>query len=136
MDAVEHIAQQLIEVEAELEVMTSDRDWWREKAMANAPGEGGIGGAPARAEVTGGTVLAEADRIVNGPRQDAYGHPSVNHACTARMWSAYLGTEITPRQVCMLNILQKCSRDAHEPKRDNLVDVAGWAENAEMVEAG
>lgn len=78
-------------------------------------------------------ILAEAQSIVDGPRRDDYGPPAVNHARTAALWSAYLGVDISPRQVCMLNILQKVGRDAHAPKRDNLVDIAGWARNAELV---
>jgi hypothetical protein len=35
----------------------------------------------------------------------------------------------------MLNALQKISRDCNAPKEDNLVDMAGWALNAEMCEA-
>lgn len=76
------------------------------------------------------SVLLEAHHIVTGARQQDYGPPARGHARTAQMWSDYLGVVITPRQVCMLNILQKISRDAHRPKRDNLVDIAGWAENA------
>lgn len=34
----------------------------------------------------------------------------------------------------MLNILQKISRDQHAPKLDNLVDIAGYAENAFLIE--
>lgn len=33
----------------------------------------------------------------------------------------------------MLNILQKISRDANAPHGDNLVDIAGFAENAHRV---
>lgn len=82
------------------------------------------------------TVLAEAARVVDGPRRDDYGTPSENHGRTAAMWSAYLGVPITARQVCMLNILQKISRDAHAAKRDNLVDIAGYVRNAELVCVG
>jgi len=80
------------------------------------------------------TVLEEAARIVDGDRRADYGHPADNHRRTAAMWSAYLGVGITPRQVCMLNALQKIGRDAHRPKRDNLVDLAGWARNAELCD--
>lgn len=80
------------------------------------------------------TILQEATRVVDGARQSDYGDPRENHGRTAAMWSGYLGILISPRQVCMMNVLQKCSRDAHKPKRDNLVDVAGWARNAEMCE--
>lgn len=89
------------------------------------------------------TILQEATRIVDGPRRADYGHPRDNHLCTARMWSAYLerrfrlepgALALNQRDVCQLNVLQKVSRDANAPKRDNLVDQCGWSRNAEMVE--
>lgn len=88
------------------------------------------------------SVLAEAARLVDGDRQTAYGHPRDNHACTAELWTAYFrrcgllrdAVEITARQVCIANVLQKCSRDANAPGRDNLVDISGFAANAEMVD--
>lgn len=80
------------------------------------------------------SILSEAEALVSGDRRDAYGDPLANHQRTADLWAAYLGVPISPRQVCMLNALQKISRDAHAPKRDNLVDLAGYAENAQLVE--
>lgn len=87
------------------------------------------------------SILDEAARIVNGDRQQSYGHPRDNHGCTAELWTAYFrrcgllrdDATITARQVCIANALQKCSRDANSQERDNLVDIAGFAANAEMV---
>ncbi|MGW6658864.1 DUF6378 domain-containing protein [Rhodococcus sp. NPDC055024] len=79
------------------------------------------------------TVLAEADKIVNGSRQIDYGTGEKNLTRIAAMWSAYLGTHISPRQVSMMMVLLKVSRDAHKEKRDNLVDLAGYAALAEQV---
>lgn len=81
---------------------------------------------------TKGNCLAEASEVVDGPRRATYGHPAENHTRTAMMFSAYLGIVVTPRMVCMLNALQKISRDRHADHHDNLVDLAGWARNAEM----
>ena len=81
------------------------------------------------------TILEEASRVVDGERMESYGRPTENHQRTADLWSAYLGRRITADQVCMLNLLQKISRHAHSWKRDNLVDIAGYARNAEMVAA-
>lgn len=90
-----------------------------------------------------GSVLTEAASVVNGPRRADYGTPLENHQRTADLWNAYLRhpsvdevrlKPITPRDVCMLNILQKISRDRFCPKRDNLVDIAGYAENAHLCE--
>lgn len=89
------------------------------------------------------TVLEEAARIVDGDRNAAYGDPTGNHGCTADMWTAYLlrrgllaaGAVLDARDVCLLNVLQKASRDAHWRQRDNLVDVCGYARNAEIVDS-
>jgi hypothetical protein len=77
-------------------------------------------------------VLEEATSVVLGDRRAFYGPPKINHTRTAAMWSAYLGVQVTPHQVCLMNILQKISRDANRQKIDNLVDIAGYALNAEM----
>jgi nucleoside 2-deoxyribosyltransferase len=79
------------------------------------------------------TVFEEAERIVNGARRWNYGTPLLNHSRTAAMWSAYLGIPVNARDVCILNILQKCSRDRNAPIRDNEVDIAGYARNMELV---
>lgn len=80
------------------------------------------------------SILDEAKVLVHQNRREDYGTPAENHARTAALWSAYLGgITITARDVCMLNILQKVSRDAYNGKRDNLVDIAGYAENAQLV---
>lgn len=98
--------------------------------MANPPPDS----HPSALTVGRRSVLDEAAAIVEGARRDSYGTPAENHGRTAALWSAYLGVEITARQVCLMNILQKISRDAHRPHRDGLVDIAGYALNAELVE--
>lgn len=80
------------------------------------------------------SVLDEAAAIVDGARQEAYGKPSDNHGRTAAMWSAYLGIELDAEDVCMLNVLQKVSRQTHARRRDNLVDIAGYVRNAELCQ--
>ena len=84
------------------------------------------------------TILEEAAELVNGARQASYGHPAINHGTTAELWAIYLGrknpgVEITAEDVCFMNMLQKISRHMNSPKRDNLVDLAGYAENAGMI---
>jgi len=86
------------------------------------------------------TILTEADEVTSGDRNKSYGPPLDNHACTAALWIAYLKRKhgidvpLTVRDVCWLNVLQKISRDANTEKRDNLIDVCGWARNIEMAE--
>lgn len=102
-----------------------DPEWLRVPAESIKP----IAATPSVIE----TILQEAQRIVDGPRREHYGEPKANHGRTAALWSAFLGVPISMRQVCVLNILQKISRDAHSPQRDNLTDIAGYARNAELV---
>lgn len=80
----------------------------------------------------GSVVLDEAKRLVYADRRESYGTPFENHSRTAALWSAYLGTEVSARDVCMMNILQKVGRDRHAAKLDNSIDIAGYAENAEL----
>lgn len=80
------------------------------------------------------SILLEAQEIIHGDRNDDYGSPLANHSKTASLWSAYLGVQVTPEDVCILNILQKISRSCHKMKRDNLVDIAGYAGNIEMIQ--
>ena len=82
------------------------------------------------------SILSEAAAIVDGARQQHYGPPAENHGRTAALWTAYLGTPVSAADVCALNILQKLSRDRHAAKRDNLVDVAGYAENMDRIRRG
>jgi len=83
-------------------------------------------------EVPKVNVLEEARKAIEN-RRLSYGPPSENHKRTAELWSAYLGVHIDARHVCMMNILQKVSRDGFEPTLDNLIDIAGYAENANQV---
>lgn len=78
-------------------------------------------------------VLIDAGGAVE-ERGRHYGTAIGNHGRTADLWSAFLGVTITARQVCMMNILQKVSREAHSAQRDNLVDIAGYARNAELID--
>jgi hypothetical protein len=85
------------------------------------------------------TVLEEAQRITSGARHGDYGHPRDDFARTARMWTGILagklrdGAEVTAADVPLCMIAVKLARQSHRHKRDNLVDVAGYARTAAMV---
>lgn len=93
--------------------------------------------AQIEAQRSDGSVLGEAAAIVAGPRQQAYGHPIDNYGTLAEMLSGYLTrrgtTRIDAHDAIMFNILQKVAREATSRKRDNLVDIAGYARCAEML---
>ena len=79
-------------------------------------------------------VLEEANEITSGARRKSYGHPRENFDYTAKLWSAYLGFELAGEDVGMLMILLKIAREAHNKKRDNLVDICGYARTLELYE--
>jgi hypothetical protein len=74
------------------------------------------------------TGLQEAQRLVYGDRGEAYGHPLDDYSRTAEIWSAILGHTVTAEQAILCMIGVKLSRECHAPKRDNMVDAAGYAE--------
>ena len=84
-------------------------------------------------------VLDEAKRITASDRQEDYGHPSQDFTRTARMWTGILaaklreGEEVSAMDVPLCMIAVKLARQAHCHKRDNLVDIAGYARTAAMV---
>lgn len=88
------------------------------------------------------TILDEAMRLTSEDRNTAYGHPRDNFGNIALSMTAYLraagvlrdGAEITARHVGWLMTLTKAMRDANMPKRDNLVDAAGYVRCIERLE--
>lgn len=77
------------------------------------------------------TVMAEAEQIIYGDREQTYGHPAKNFEATARLWESYLvnkGYDVcfTPEDVAMFMVLLKMARQQHQNKRDNLVDMIGY----------
>jgi hypothetical protein len=85
------------------------------------------------------TILAEANRLTSADRNHDYGHPRDDFARTARMWTGILaarlreGAAVEPMDVPLCMIAVKVAREAHRHKRDNLVDIAGYARTAAMV---
>jgi hypothetical protein len=79
-------------------------------------------------------ILKEADRIVGGDRNAAYGHPKTDFERTAMIWSAILGIKVSAEQIPLCMIGVKMSRQCNAAKRDNWVDMAGYAQTGYMVD--
>lgn len=103
-----------------------------------------LGGAvqqPASVYATGPDqeILREAATTISTGRQDDYGHAEDSFATIAGMWESYLSArfgeavELDGRDVAMMMSLLKVARDASSRKRDNLVDLAGYAALAERT---
>lgn len=80
-----------------------------------------------------GRVLREAENLITGDRNQTYGSPTQNFQNTADIWNALMGHKFkdghsfTPTDVANLMIGLKLARMVAQPKRDNFVDIAGYA---------
>jgi len=80
------------------------------------------------------SVLLEAESLVHGDRNKAYGPPTTDFSCTMDMFRAYvkrkykIDISFDPTDFSAIMIMAKISRQAHKPKRDSNIDIAGYAE--------
>ena len=82
-----------------------------------------------------GSVLVEAERLINGPRQKDYGHPAEDFQRTGRIWGAILGIQdVPPERVALCLVGVKISREVNAPKRDNRVDGPGYWGCLDLIE--
>jgi len=80
------------------------------------------------------TILEEAQRLVYGDRGENYDHPFNDYTRVGRIWGAILGIpDICPRIACLMMTAVKISRESFKHKRDNLTDLAGYAECAHRI---
>lgn len=82
------------------------------------------------------SILQEAHRLTHGERHAIYAHPFDDYSCTAALFTAILGDKlkapITAHEMALAMCCVKLSRESRIPKRDNLVDLAGYAWVARM----
>jgi hypothetical protein len=72
-------------------------------------------------------LLIEAYAITHRSRNEDYGPPEEDLERTAKIWSVLFGRKFTGAEVAMAMITVKLSREVHRPKRDNALDMAGYA---------
>lgn len=78
-------------------------------------------------------ILSKAAQAVCGPRNDSYGPPLEDFRCQAAMVSAYLSrtnkaeVKVTASDIAAIMCCVKLGRQAHVPKEDNWIDLAGYA---------
>jgi len=86
-----------------------------------------------------GSILLEVQKAVHEDRRNAYGHPLDNFCTTAALWNAYLRQKylepftLSYEDVGVLMILLKVAREANYASRDNLTDIAGYAETIALA---
>lgn len=85
------------------------------------------------------TILQEAQALVYGARNADYGHPADDFEAVAKAFNAYIKKKykianyLEATDVPIFQMIVKIMREANKPKRDNLVDIAGYAATLEMV---
>ncbi len=85
------------------------------------------------------SILDEAKRITEGVRRTEYGAPADDFGRAAYMWTGILarklrdGAQINAMDIPLCMVAVKLARQSHHHKRDNLVDIAGYARTAAMV---
>lgn len=90
-------------------------------------------------EIKDRCILDEAQEITSGARQADYGHPHENFTGQALIvrgliYRRYgIDLPITPDFIGLLGVAIKLDREAGKPKRDNLVDIAGYAKTIQLV---
>ncbi len=89
-----------------------------------------------KSEASPEDVLTEALRLTGGDRMNAYGPPDQDFKRTAAMWSAILSCEVDAKDVALCMIAIKLSRATWMSKRDNWVDIAGYARCGWLCEGG
>lgn len=80
------------------------------------------------------SALTEAHGLVHGDRNASYGHPYDDYSRSVGIFREWTGIEMTPSQGAMFMMAVKMSRLIESPdKRDNIVDLAGYAECYRMI---
>lgn len=80
-----------------------------------------------------GALLREAEALITGDRNKSYGSPTENFQNIADLWTVQFGHKLADGQgftapdvaVAMIHVKQ--ARLMAQPKRDNFVDIAGYA---------
>ena len=73
------------------------------------------------------SILSEAEEIVNGSRHSDYGNAKESFSRIATIASVMTGKELSPEDCCAVLMAVKLVRESFAHKRDNLVDLCGYA---------
>lgn len=79
------------------------------------------------------SILDEAKDIRNNSRQSDYGDAVVNFENISKMASLITGKELSPYDCVAVQIAVKLCRQGFHKKRDNMVDLAGYADIMQLI---
>lgn len=82
--------------------------------------------------MTRSELLDKAKETVCKDRVTQYGKPEKSFSFIAQLWESYLNEKgadcsLVAEDVANMMILLKVAREAHSPKVDNFIDIAGYA---------
>lgn len=80
------------------------------------------------------SILLEAEKIVNGDRNDQYGDPNIAFAEYKNILYSTFGIELSETDICKVLMSIKLGRLKHKYKRDSIVDLCGYAEILNRLE--
>lgn len=81
--------------------------------------------------------ILEAARVcVCGEREQDYGTPENSFGLIRQLWTAYMGTLFTAKDVAIMLALLKVARIKYDDKADSFVDLAGYAACAGEIATG
>lgn len=106
---------------------------WEQLELFTKEEVGGCGGNCACSSKNDESVLEEAQRLIHNDRNQSYDHPLDNFKRIATIWSVVFNMPVTEEQVGLAMVGVKLAREAYMPKRDNLVDGAGYFGTIEML---
>lgn len=96
-----------------------------------------VEGTAARENVAPKSILHEAERIINGPKRDAYGAASESFNRLAQVLSVVLFRKLKEpldaHDAAMVGVALKVVREANKPDRENRVDGCGYFALADEV---
>lgn len=80
------------------------------------------------------SILLEAEVIVNGDRNVQYGDPKDAFKIYSEILSRTFNIELSPIEICKVQMAIKLGRLRYQHKRDSLVDLCGYAEILNRLE--
>lgn len=86
--------------------------------------------------VTRSDIIMKAEELINGDRHETYGDARESFDAIAKLWSVYLGVDVTAEQVAAMFVLMKISRQRKSKHMDNWVDIIGYAALGGEIEGG
>lgn len=86
--------------------------------------------------VTRSDIIMKAEELINGDRNETYGDARESFDIIAKLWSVYLGVDVTAEQVAAMFVLMKISRQRKSKHMDNWVDIIGYAALGGEIEGG